>query len=92
MLSIPLYHESRTFKFINTSAFQECAFVLGNVKSLKSLPLESTNFMCSSIFNKYIKRLNSLSNISPIQFVANYGIIANVNKNETNVYNLLCSL
>jgi hypothetical protein len=43
MLSIPLYHESRTFKFINTSPFQECAFVLGNVKSLKSLPLESTN-------------------------------------------------
>jgi hypothetical protein len=28
MLSIPLYHAPRTFKFINTSPLQECEFVL----------------------------------------------------------------
>jgi len=49
VLSIPLYHASRIFKFINTSPLQERAFVLKNVASLKTFPLDSTNIMCPSI-------------------------------------------
>jgi hypothetical protein len=36
MLSIPLYHASRIFKFINTSPLQERAFVLKIVASFKT--------------------------------------------------------
>jgi hypothetical protein len=76
VLSTPLYHASRTFKFINTSPLQEHAFVLKNVASLKTFPLDSTNIMCPSIIDKYIKRPNYyLSNISLIEFVANYDIV-----------------
>jgi hypothetical protein len=75
VLSIPLYHASRTFKFINTSPLQEHAIVLKNVTSLKTFPLDSTNIMCSSIIDKYIKKPNYLSNISLIEFVANYDIV-----------------
>jgi hypothetical protein len=59
----------------NTSPLQECAFVLKNIASLKTLSLDSTDIMCSSIIDKYIKRLNYLSNISLIEFVANYDIV-----------------
>jgi hypothetical protein len=75
VLSIPLYHASRIFKFINTSPLQEHAFVLKNVASLKTFPLDSTNIMCPSIIEKYIKRPNYLCNISLIEFVANYDIV-----------------
>jgi hypothetical protein len=75
VLSIPPYHASRTLKFINTSPLQECAFV----KSLKKLPSNFTNIMCLSIINKYINRLNYLSNVSFIEFVADHDMI-NVNK------------
>jgi hypothetical protein len=36
VLSIPLYHASKIFKFINTSSLQERAFVLKNVASFKT--------------------------------------------------------
>ncbi len=39
MFSIPLYHASRIFKFINKSPLQECAFVLKNVASFKTTSL-----------------------------------------------------
>jgi hypothetical protein len=58
VLSIPLYHASKTFKFINTSPLQERAFVLKNVASLKTLLMYSTYIMCMSIIDKYIKRPN----------------------------------
>ncbi len=70
VLFIPLYHGSKTFKFINTSPLQECAFVLKNVASLKTFPLDFTYIMCSLIIDKYIKRPNYLSNISLIEFDA----------------------
>jgi len=37
--------------------------------------LDSTYIMCSLIIDKYIKRPNYLSNISLIEFVANYDIV-----------------
>ncbi len=79
VLSIKLYHAFRTFKFINTSPLQECAFVLKNVTSLKTLPLDFIDIMCSSIIDKYIKKPNYLSNISLIEFVAKFDI-ANLRK------------
>jgi hypothetical protein len=58
VLFIPLYCASITFKFINTFPLQKCAFVLKDVKLLKAFPSNSTNIMCLSIIDKYIKRHN----------------------------------
>jgi hypothetical protein len=69
VLSIPLYRAFKIFKCINTSPLQERAFVLKNVELLKTLPLDSTNIMCPSIIDKYVKRNNFLFNISLIEFV-----------------------
>ncbi len=51
VLSIPLYHAFKIFKFVNTSPLQERAFVLKNVKLLKTFPLDSSNIMCPSIID-----------------------------------------
>jgi hypothetical protein len=87
VLSLPFYHASITFKFIDTSPLQECAFVLKNVASLKTFPLDSTNIMCPSIIDKYTKRPNYLSNISLIEFFANYDIVNLRGKRGKNSYN-----
>jgi hypothetical protein len=60
---------------------QECAFVLKDVKSLKNLPSNSTDIMCPSIIDKYMKRPNSLSNFSLIEFVVDHDVV-NVNKKK----------
>jgi hypothetical protein len=85
VLFITLYHAFKTFKFINTSRLQERAFVLKNVASLKTHPLDSTYIMCSSIIDKYIKRPNYLCNISLIEFVANYDIVNLKGKKKKNL-------
>jgi hypothetical protein len=79
VLYIPLYHATKTFKFINTYPLQECAFVLKDVKSLKALSSNFTNIMCSSIIDEYIKRPNFLFNVYFIEFVI-YQDMVNVNK------------
>ncbi len=91
VLCIPLYHATRTFKFINTSPLQKHAFVLKNVASLKTLPLDFI-IMCLSIIDKYNKRLNYLSSISLIEFVVNYDIVNLRKKRKKISYNLLCAL
>ena len=48
VMFIPLYHASRSFKFINTSPPQEQTFILKNIKSLKESSLDSTDVMCKS--------------------------------------------
>ncbi len=68
-------HAIRTFEFINTSPLQERAFVLQNVASLKTFPLDFTNIMCLSTIDKYIKIPTYLSNISLIEFVTNYASV-----------------
>jgi hypothetical protein len=92
VLSIPLYHASKTFKFINTSPLQEHAFVLKNVTSLKTFPLDSIDIMCASIVDKYIKRPNYLPNISFIEFVANYDIPNLREKGKNLMYFIMCIL
>jgi len=79
-LSIPLYLAFKTFEIINTFLLQEHAFVLKDVKSLKSLPSNPTNTMSQSIIDKYIKRPNSLFNLFLLlNFFANHDMV-NVNK------------
>jgi len=46
VLSIPLYHASKTFKFSNTSPLQEHAFVLKLLHLKKTLPLDFIYIMC----------------------------------------------
>jgi hypothetical protein len=89
LLSIPLYHAFKAFKCINTSPLKEHAFVLKKVASLKTLPLDSTNIMCMLFIDKYIKRPNYLSNISFIEFVANYNIV-NFSKKRKKSHIIMC--
>ncbi len=89
VLSIPLYHASITFNFINTSPLQECAFVLKDVKSLKALPSNSTNIMCPSVIDKYIKMHNSLSNVSLIELVVEHDMV-NFNKKRHKYHIIHC--
>jgi hypothetical protein len=92
VLSIPLYHVIGTFKFINTSPLQECTFALKDVKSLKALPSKSTNIVCSSIIDTYIKRPNYLFSVSFIEFVTNHDML-NVSQKKAQIsYNSLCPL
>jgi len=56
VFSLPLYHSSRTFQFINISHF-----VLKPQVALNELKLNSTNIMCSLIIDKYVNNFNQLS-------------------------------
>ena len=71
-LSMPLYHSSRTFEFINTSPYNERAFILKSQNELLKLDSESRDIMSPSCIDKYINRPINMENISLIQFVANY--------------------
>ncbi len=90
VLSIPLYHAFRTFKFINISAFKRSTIVLKNITSLKHLFW--IIHMCPLIINKYIKRPNYLFNIPFIEFEENYDIVNLWKKWKTSHINSLCAL
>jgi len=66
-LSLPLYHSSQTFQFINISPFQEHVFVLKSQVPLNELEPNSTNIMCSLIVDKYIKRINQYESLSLVK-------------------------
>ena len=72
ILFLPLYHASRTFKFINTSAPQDRAFVLKPQHMLLKLEPESTDIMCKSIIDKYIEIPHSLENVCLAKYESNY--------------------
>ncbi len=74
VLSLPLYHSSRTFQFINTSPFEKQAFVLKSQVALNELKPNSTNIMCSSIIDKYINCPNQYESLSLIKFSFFYSI------------------
>jgi hypothetical protein len=83
ILSIPLFHCSHSFAFINTSPLQERAFVLKPQQQLLKLNKEFTDIMCKSIVDKYIDRPNGLKDICLVEFVANY----NHNRNKISIRN-----
>jgi hypothetical protein len=64
VLSLSLYHSSRTFQFINISPFEERAFVLKSQVALNELEPNSNNIMCSSIIDKYIYHFNQYQSLS----------------------------
>jgi hypothetical protein len=82
-LSIPWYHCSCSFAFINTSPLQERAFVLKPEQQLLKLNKESTDVMCKSIVEKYIDRPNGLKDICLAELMANY----NHNQNKISIWN-----
>jgi len=57
-LFLPLYYSFQTFQFINTSSFQEHAFLLKSQVTLNELEPNSIDIMCSSIIDKYINHFN----------------------------------
>jgi hypothetical protein len=71
-LSIPLYHSTRSFQFINTCQENDRAFVLLPQKILNKLSL--TNIHCKSLIEKYIMKNQSLKHLSLAKFVVNYDI------------------
>ncbi len=82
MFSLPLYHSSQTFQFINISSFKERVFVLKSQVALNELEPNSTNIMCSSIINKYINCPNQYELLSLTKFFFN-----NINKKNSNITN-----
>jgi hypothetical protein len=82
MFSLPLYHSSQTFQFINISSFKERVFVLKSQVALNELEPNSTNIMCSSIINKYINCPNQYESLSLTKFFFN-----NINKKNSNITN-----
>jgi hypothetical protein len=74
VLSIPFYHTSRVFKFINTLSLNKCAFALKKQSILDQLEGESTNTMCSSIIDKYLDWPKDLDSLSLTKFVSYYNM------------------
>ena len=79
ILSIPLYHCSRSFSYINTSPSRERAFILKPQYQLLELDKDCTKVMCKSIIDKYIDRPSNSENICLATFVANYKYYKNKN-------------
>lgn len=79
VLSLPLHHASRSFKFINTSPLEERAFVLKPQTVLNQLEDDSTDIMCSSIIDKYIDRPKNLDALSLVEFVSYYNVMKKKN-------------
>ncbi len=64
MFSLLLYHSFRTFQIINTSLFEERAFVLKQQVTLNELQPNSINIIYSSIIDKYINCPNEYESLS----------------------------
>ncbi len=71
-LSIPFYHSTRSFQFINTCNKHERPFVLLPQKILHNLPPTSKNIHCKSLIDKYKERHHSLKNVSLVEFIVSY--------------------
>jgi len=52
ILSLPLYHASRSFSFLNTSPQPKRAFVLKSTKILNELPSNSIDIKAQSPIDK----------------------------------------
>jgi len=77
VLSLPLYHSSQTFQFINILTFEKWAFVLKPQVALNELKPNSTKIMCSSIRDKYINHHSQYESLSLTKFSFLYNIQEN---------------
>ncbi len=68
VFSLPLYHSSQTFQFINIFIFEEGAFVLQPHVALNELKPNSIDIICSLIINKYMNRLSQYESLSLAEF------------------------
>ena len=67
-----MHNSSRQFQFINTSPYQERAFVLKSTSNLLQLHDDSTDIMSKSIIQKYLERPKKLENCTLADIVAMY--------------------
>jgi hypothetical protein len=72
VLSLPLYHASRSFSFLNTSPSSECAFVFKWNKKLKELLPNSTDIKAKFVIDKYLEPFGTLHNLILSEFVVYY--------------------
>jgi hypothetical protein len=70
VLSLLLYHTSRSFSFLNTSPSYEHVFILKLNKKLKELLPNSIDIKAKFVINKYLERLETLHNLTLSEFVA----------------------
>jgi hypothetical protein len=78
ILSLPLYHASRSFSFLNTSPQLEHAFVFKSIKLLNELTPNSVDIQTQSLIDKYLKYHETLHFKTLSEFVINY----NLNKKD----------
>jgi hypothetical protein len=81
--SLPLYYSFQTFQFINTSPFEEHAFVLKSQVALNELEPNSINIICSFIIEKYTNHPNQYELLSLVEF----SFLYNIKKKIQNIAN-----
>jgi hypothetical protein len=69
VLSLFLYHASRSFSFLNTSPSYECVFVLKWNKKLKELLPNSIDIKAKFVIDKYLEHFKTLHNLILSEFV-----------------------
>jgi hypothetical protein len=74
ILSLPLYHASKLFSFLNKSPQPKRAFMLKSTKLLNELPLDSIDIKAQSLIDKYLKHHEILHFLALSDFVANYNL------------------
>jgi hypothetical protein len=79
VLSLPLYHSSKTFQFRNTSPSKKHVFVLKSQVASNELEPNSIDIICSSIIEKYINHPNQYESLSLAKFSSFYNILKNKN-------------
>jgi hypothetical protein len=72
VLSLFLYHASRSFSFFNTLPSFERVFTFKLNKKLIDFSLDSTNIKAKHVIDKYLERLETLHNLVLSEFVAHY--------------------
>jgi hypothetical protein len=70
VLSLPPYHTSRSFSFLNTSPSSERVFILKSNKKLKELLPNSIDIKAKFVIDKYLEHLETLYNLTLSEFVA----------------------
>jgi hypothetical protein len=71
ILSLPFYHVSKSFSFLNTSPQPKHAFMLKSTKLLNEPPLDSIDIKAQSLIDKYMKHHEILHFLDLSEFVVN---------------------